>query len=385
MESSRSHTRVAETARADEIFQLLRDGRPRTRAGLAKHTGLARSTVAARVDALLERGLVKIVGTASSTGGRPSSQIAFNPDARVALAVDLGATHCRVAVTNLTGAILSSRRSDITIADGPEAVLGFVEDLGVDLLHEAGRTVRDLIGVGVGLPGPVEHSTGRPFMPPIMPGWDGFDVPARLRRSFDVPIAVDNDVNIMAFGERAVAWPDVADFLFVKVATGIGAGIIASGRLQRGAQGVAGDLGHIVLSSEAGSGRTLEDMVSGSAIASRLRERGLDAPDSRAVTALVRSGDPDVQAEVREAGRVLGGVLCNFICLMNPSVIVLGGGLAQGSEDLLAGVRELVYSQSTPLATGRLQISRSTTGEDAAIIGASLLAIESAMNGFAAL
>ncbi|MGE3812374.1 MAG: ROK family protein [Candidatus Nanopelagicales bacterium] len=372
----------AESLAGDQIFQILRDGEPRTRAGLSAITGLARSTVASRVDTLLELGLIKPIGPGASTGGRPSSQFAFNSGARIALAVDLGASHCRLAVTDLASGLLSSRRVELSIADGPDAVLGLVARLGHELLDEAGRPASDLVGVGVGLPGPVEHRTGRPSTPPIMPGWDGFDVPGRLGESFDVPILVDNDVNIMALGERATAWPEVDDLVFVKVATGVGAGVIAAGRLLRGSQGIAGDLGHMLVTGSgaaAQAGRTLEDVASGAGIARQLRATGLDVPDARAVAALVRAGSPAAIAAVRQAGRVLGEALCNVICLVNPSAIVLGGGLGLASEDMLAGVREVVYSLSMPLATARLQIGRSATGEDAGVIGASLLAIESAL------
>nr|BFE42959.1 hypothetical protein GCM10017547_08520 [Pseudarthrobacter oxydans] len=231
--------------RAGDIFQLLRDGRARTRAELAGITGLARSTVATRIDALISSGLVGPAGEATSSGGRPPSRFAFNPAARVVLAVDVGATHVALAVTDLGGSVLAERRVDQQVADGPEKVLGLVVREAAKLLASASRGVADLAGVGIGLPGPVEHDTGRPVKPPIMPGWDGFDVVRFVQRSLPVPVLVDNDVNIMALGERTAHWPDQDNFIFVKVATGIGAGIISSGQLQRGANGTAGDLGHV--------------------------------------------------------------------------------------------------------------------------------------------
>ncbi|HKU35923.1 MAG TPA: ROK family protein, partial [Paenarthrobacter sp.] len=160
-------------SRAGDLFQLLRDGQARTRAELALTTGLARSTVASRIDALISSGLVGPAGEASSSGGRPPSRFAFNPAARVVLAVDVGATHVIVAVTDLGGKILAERRLKQDVSDGPEAVLGRVISAGKELLAEAGRELGDLAGMGIGLPGPVEHDTGRPVKPPIMPGWDG--------------------------------------------------------------------------------------------------------------------------------------------------------------------------------------------------------------------
>jgi hypothetical protein len=230
-------------SRAGDLFQLLRDGKARTRAELALTTGLARSTVASRIDALIASGLVGPAGEATSSGGRPPSRFAFKPAARAVLAVDVGATHVIIAVTDLGGNILSERRLVQDVAEGPETVLGRLVTEATSLLAETGRTPEDLAGIGIGLPGPVEHATGMPVKPPIMPGWDGFDVVSYVQRSFPVPVLVDNDVNIMALGERTAHWPEHANFLFIKVATGIGAGIISNGELQRGANGTAGDLG----------------------------------------------------------------------------------------------------------------------------------------------
>ncbi len=168
-------------SRAGDLFQLLRDGKARTRAELALSTGLARSTVAARVDALMLSGLVGPAGEAVSSGGRPPSRFAFNPAARVVLAVDVGATHVIVAVTDLGGKVLGQRRAVLDIADGPKVVLDRVVTLGREVLAGAGRSLQELAGVGMGLPGPVEHSTGTPVKPPIMPGWDGFDVVQYIR------------------------------------------------------------------------------------------------------------------------------------------------------------------------------------------------------------
>ncbi|HWT32711.1 MAG TPA: ROK family protein, partial [Microbacterium sp.] len=228
---------------AGDVFQLFRDGRARTKAEIATLTGLARSTVAPRVDALLAAGLLRPAGEAASTGGRPPARVAFNPLAGLVLAIDLGATHATVAIADLAGSILASTTHGVDIAAGPEPVLDQVLAEGTELLRTAPKV--PLVGVGIGVPGPVEHSTGMPTNPPIMPGWDRFDVPAYVKRVFDVPVLVDNDVNILALGEQALSWPGVQDLVFVKVATGIGAGIISGGALQRGARGSAGDLGHV--------------------------------------------------------------------------------------------------------------------------------------------
>jgi predicted NBD/HSP70 family sugar kinase len=369
-----------------ELFQLLRDGRPRTRAELAAMTGLARSTVGLRLDALVALGLVGPFADAVSTGGRPPSRVALVPSARVVLGADFGAGHLNLVLTDLMGEALTGRRSLLDIADGPEASLATMVAEADALLAGLGRTRRDLIGVGIGLPGPVQFSTGRPVAPPIMPGWDGFDVPGWVRGHLDVPVLVDNDVNIMALGERSFAWPDVDHFLFVKVATGIGSGIISGGRLQRGAQGIAGDIGHVQVARGAGipchcgNVGCLEAVASGPAIAAALRREGRDVRGGAEVIDLVRAGDVDAIQAVRQAGRDIGEVLTACVNLINPSTIAVGGSMAQAGEHLIAGVREVVYSRSMPLATEHLSIVQSRSGEDAAVIGASMLAIHHALS-----
>ncbi|MGO4582782.1 ROK family transcriptional regulator [Arthrobacter sp. 2RAF6] len=364
-------------SRAGDLFQLLRDGQARTRAELALTTGLARSTVASRIDALMNSGLVGPAGEASSSGGRPPSRFAFNPAARVVLAVDVGATHVIVAVTDLGGTVLAERRLAQEVADGPDAVLGRVVAAGRELLAEAGRNLEDLAGIGIGLPGPVEHDTGRPVKPPIMPGWDGFDVVRYMQRSLPVPVLVDNDVNIMALGERTAFWPDHDNLLFIKIATGIGAGIISSGELQRGANGTAGDLGHVRVPRgddvlcRCGNYGCLEALASGPAIARQLQAQGLAATNGGEVLRLVAEGNLQAIQALRQAGRDVGDVLATVVNLLNPSMIVIGGSVGEAGEHLVAGIREVVYRRSLPLATSHLRIGISMAGDQAAILGAS--------------
>lgn len=343
---------------------------------------MARSTIAARVDVLMRLGLVAPSGGARSTGGRPPSLFALNPAARVVVGVDVGATHAIAAVTDLGGTVLGERQSALDIADGPEVVLGWVVSVIGELLAEAQRPEADLVAVGIGLPGPVEHSTGRPMNPPIMPGWDRYDVPAHVQRTYPVPVLIDNDVNIMALGERGAYLPDVDDLIFIKVATGIGAGIISGARLQRGAQGTAGDLGHVRVGTgdgvvcRCGNEGCLEAVAAGPALVSALMAKGLAVDSTGGVVKLVRGGDAFAVQEVRRAGRDIGEVVATIVNLMNPSVVVIGGRLADAGEHLLAGIREIVYQRSLPLATEHLQIVASRAGAQAGVLGAATMAVE---------
>jgi glucokinase len=369
-----------------ELFQLLRDGVPRTRAELAKASGLARSTVAARVDELMHRGLIRPVADAASTGGRPPSQFALNPGAKVVIGVDIGASHTTVAVADLAGTILAEQTGEIEVARGPETVLGWAVETGASLVRSLDLSRDRVAAVGVGVPGPVEYPTGRPVNPPIMPGWDQFDVPGWVQQHLEVPVLVDNDVNISALGERAFAWPNIDHMMFVKVATGIGAGIISHGRLLRGAQGTAGDIGHVRVARSAdvpcpcGNRGCLEALASGPAIARDLASRGFPASNGSDVVELVKQGNLDAIQAVRQAGRDLGEVLTTSVSLLNPSLIVIGGAMARVGEHLIAGVREVVYTRTTPLSSEHLTIAQSVTAGRAAVLGAAVLAVEHALS-----
>ena len=372
---------VAGIATPGAFLRLIRDGRAATRADLVQLTGLGRSTVSQRVDALISSGLVKESSEGSSTGGRPPGVLSFNRSAGVILAADLGATHSRIAATDLGGVVLSETAEAMDIGDGPEAVLDWLEKLFDSLLKKAGRSRADVRGIGVGVPGPVEFVTGRPVSPPIMPGWDGYPIPERFE-SFGVPVLVDNDVNAMAFGEHWSHWRDTDHLLFIKVGTGIGSGIIIDGAIHRGAQGAAGDIGHIRVSDDesvvcsCGNIGCVEAIAGGRALARQLSALGFEAKNSADVVKLVRSGNPEALRLIRQAGRLLGEVASSATNLLNPTVIVVGGDIAHAHEQLFAGIREIVYQRSLPLATRHLRIVRSELDDRAGTVGAAVMAIE---------
>ena len=364
-----------------ELLSLIRAGTAVTRADLARHTGLARSTVAQRVDALLASGLVLEAGDTPSTGGRPATMLAFNHQAGVVLVADLGATHARVAVTDLAGTTLAERAGDLDIALGPAEVLKWVSARFHELLDQTAHAPADVRGIGIGVPGPVEFDTGRPVNPPIMPGWDGFDIPGWFADRYGAPVLVDNDVNIMARGEHWVHWRRTPHLLFVKVGTGIGCGIVADGHIHRGARGAAGDIGHIRATGEdvicaCGNIGCLEAVAGGHALATRLAASGVEAQNSRDVVRLVHEGNVKATQMVRAAGRTLGEVLAGTVNFFNPAVIVIGGDIAEAHAQLLAGVREGIFSRSLPLATRDLRVVPCRLGDRAGITGAAITAIE---------
>lgn len=365
-----------------DLLQLIRSGRARTRGELGAMTGLARSTVAQRIDALKGTGLiVELDQAAPSTGGRPPSLLGFNANAGLVLAADLGVTHSRLSVSNLLAEPLIDTSEEIDINIGPEEVLSWVDRTFRDLLNRLGRPMTDVRGVGIGLPGPVDFAHGMAVNPPIMAGWHMFGVGEHCQEIFGVPVLVDNDVNIMALGEHWAMTRKVEDLIFVKVGTGIGSGLILDGALHRGATGAAGDMGHVRTTSDdvvcrCGNNGCLEATAGGWAIAAKLREKGLDASGARDVVQLVQEGNRDATRAVRAAGRLIGEVLASTVNLLNPAMIVVGGDLAKAEPQLLAGIREVVYQRSTTLSTTELQINLSTLGDHAGVTGAAAMIID---------
>ena len=364
------------------LFQLFRDGEPHTKAELADLTGLARSTISLRLDPLIELGLITPSAENSPTGGRPSSQLVMNEKAFVVAGVDFGASHAVASLADFSGKILVSIETKRPISDGPEVCLRWMINEISHLLEGQGLTKKDLLAIGIGLPGPVEHSTGKPASPPIMLGWDGFDVPARVNQEFSAKVLVDNDVNVMALGERHVTYPDVDNLIFLKAATGIGSGIISGGELQRGSQGTAGDIGHVRVSSggdvscHCGNFGCLEAVASAPAIIKKLVDDGLPIRNTSDLIDAVKRAKVEAIQAVRQAGRDIGEVLSTCVSLMNPAVIVIGGSLSSAGEHLIAGVREVVYGRSMPLASEHLTIVQSKAGHEGGIIGASVMAID---------
>jgi predicted NBD/HSP70 family sugar kinase len=369
---------------AGHVLSLVRSGLANTRPELARLTGISRSAVAMRVDTLAEAGLVVEDGSAESTGGRRATYLRFAHDSGIALVADLDVTVARLAVTDLAGGVMSASTLEHSMGVGPNEYLTWMVDQLRDLMAAAGHGPTEVRGVGIGLPGPVEHATGRPITPPSMPGWDGFSVAEPLQDTFRVPVVVDNDVNLMAWGEYTSLWRhEASNFLFIKVAeAGIGCGIVTAGRIHHGAQGSAGAIGHIRVSGyedvvcRCGNVGCLGAAVGGEALAKRLRERGHDVGNGQDVATLALTGDLDAVQEVRACGRALGEVTAGIVNFFNPEVIVVGGGVALAHEQLIAGLREVVYQRCLPLATRDLRLVPSHLGSGAGIAGASAMTLD---------
>jgi glucokinase-like ROK family protein len=387
---------VEDRIQAEIMHHVRAIDRPVSRSEMTDALGVSRSKISMEVGRLIEAGLLAEDGLAKSEGGRRSSLLRIPRTAGLIAAVDLGATSTDVALTTLGGELLVHRGEPGDIKDGPPSVLSRVKELLSELLSEQEANAHDILAIGVGVPGPVEHASGVLRSPPIMPGWDGFPISEAFAGEYEAPVFVDNDVNVMALGEhRDGLGKGEDDVLFVKIGTGIGGGIIADGHLQRGSQGCAGDIGHICVDPKGpvcscGNKGCLEAMAGAPAIAAKAEEcakEGLSpvlrkvfeergALTARDVGEAASFGDYHALQIIRESGRLVGQVLASLVSTLNPSLIVVGGGVANIGHSLLAEIRSAVYRRSLPLATRDLPIVLSELDREAGVTGASVLAAE---------
>ncbi|MFJ6845884.1 ROK family protein [Streptomyces griseoluteus] len=373
---------------AGDLLDLVRSGRAVTRGALQQMTGLSRATVGQRLDRLFRAGWLREGAGGpvdSPLGGRPAITLEFDGSHAVVLAADLDTRHARAALLTLTGEILAERAGTLVVEDGPETILDGLGRWFAGLLTETGHAPEAVCGIGLGVPGPVDSETGRVVQPPMMSGWDGYDIRGRLSRAFSehtgagaVPVLVDNDANLMAYGEQRTGYQDCRAFVLVKVSTGIGAGVVVDGALYRGVDGGAGDLGHIRVGTEAlcrcGSYGCLAAVASGGAVARRLTDAGVPAASGSDVRDLLAAGHPEAAALAREAGRRVGDVLATVVTLLNPGVLMIAGDLA--GTPFLTGVRELLYQRALPRSTAHLDVRTARLGERAGLIGAGALVVE---------
>jgi len=362
---------------AGQVLQLIRDGSCRTRKDLIEFTGLSRSTITERVDRLIDAGFIHESGVGTSGGGRPPSVLDIDATSRLMLVADLGASHARVALTDLAARSLAEEHTEMRIELGPDAVMSWVREAFQRLLDRAGRPAEQVCGIGLDLPGSVDHTSGRVIRSFLMPGWDGHPIGASLKESFDVPVLVENDANAMALGEWWSCWRQCESLILIKVSTGIGTGIVLGGRIYRGVEEAAGNIGHVRLHETddrvctCGSRGCVASVSSGFALATDLGQES-----SRDVVRLVQAGDPAAIARTQEGGRSLGIVLATAVSLLNPGVLVLAGDMAETREHYLTGIRESVYRRSLPYTTRNLEIVPSSLGDRAGIVGTAVLVME---------
>jgi predicted NBD/HSP70 family sugar kinase len=379
--------RVSGDVVAATIAKLIASGAASSKADLVRATGLARTTVDTALAGLHAAGAIRPYGFRQPEGrGRPAETLELDPSYGVVLVADCGAISARLAVYDLGQRLLADRLLDVRIDAGPDAVLARIVGSLLAMLDEL--RMRDVPRVAVmGVPGPVDSQHGTVVRPPIMPGWDGAPVARLLGEALGCEAMLENDVNLRALGEmRALDRVD-GPLLYVKVGTGIGGGLVMpDGQLLHGADGAAGDIGHVRVAGSTvvcvcGNVGCLEAVASLATITRELEpesEWGLEA--SSRVLARITARDPEAVQLVRERAVAVGEVVASLVHFVNPTRVVVGGSLAAVSDDLLAGIRSVVYQRALPLATRNLTLSPPQLGTDSGVAGGLVVGIERALD-----
>ncbi|BCW52214.1 ROK family protein [Arthrobacter sp. StoSoilB13] len=375
------------------IVNLVRTGEATTRPEIGRLTGLGRGVVTQRVDQAIQMGFLGDGEFGASSGGRAPRTLRFRSEQGRIIVCALGALHIRVGYAELDGDIIDQRHREWDIARGPAETLKAAMELLDDLLGSAAEL--PVWSVVVGVPGPVDFESGQPVAPPIMPGWNGSDIRTPFEERFDAPVWVDNDVNLLALGERARRRDAYADLIYCKIGSGIGAGLLSQGRIHRGANGAAGDIGHVrVPDSDAlcrcGKVGCLEAVAGGWALirdaelaikegatgplATSVEKGQPLSPEGIALAAI--SGDALAVRLLQRSARVVGESIAALVNMFNPGIIVIGGAMASAGEVYLAEVRQRVYELSLPLATRDLRILLSVNDEREPLRGGAELARE---------
>ena len=370
---------------AGDIYALIRSRRDITRAEIGQLTDLSRTAVSARVAALAARGLVIEHELAPSTGGRPAAFVSFNADAGIVLSAAIGRSRTRLAVCNLAGEILASTDIDQEPGLGPDDLMPDIIKRLDALLEDSGYREDRIYGVGVSLPGTVDQQHGGSLNSPIMSGWDGIPLPPYFAELTDAPVVLDNDANVIALAERRGDRQAYDDLLVLKASTGLGAGIIAGGVLQRGSVQAAGEFGHIKTPAavgvpcRCGDIGCLEAIAGGWALVRELKKGGRSVGHVRDVVELANSGDADARRMIRDSGRHVGEILAGAVNLLNPAVLVVAGDMSGAYDIFVAGLRETLYGNATALATRVLQIVPSTYGNRSGVIGSATMVLDSVL------
>ncbi len=369
-----------------------------TKNDLVALTDFSRSKIAGCVNSLLEKKILTKDGYSDNTGGRRSVLYTLNGKRGLLFGADIGATSIDLIITDLNRKVLARYSESALVSEGPQKVLDRVTGLFIELVEKHGLSNRPVLAFGVGVPGPVNFKEGMVVSPPIMPGWDQFPIVDYLNEQWpDTLIIIDNDVNIMALGEYTnQEGRDRKNIIFIKIGTGIGAGIISNGEIYRGSSGCAGDIGHICVDKNGpicpcGNRGCLEVLAGGAAIAERVMravregkspilrkylDKNSGKLTAKEVGAAAKEGDETSIEIIRESGRLIGEVLAVLVNFYNPGRIVIGGGVSKFGNLLLASIRQSVLKRSLPLATKDLPIVFSTIIDDAGVFGAINLALD---------
>jgi glucokinase-like ROK family protein len=366
-----------------------------SRDALSSQLNFSKTRANSVVAGLIEQGWLDEIGQRASSGGRRAETLQLHRGLGVLLCADLGATSVEVAALTPDLQVLARHGETVDVRTGPGIVLSRMRTLMREVLSRASIKPRQVIAIGIGVPGPVDFASGQLVEPPLMPQWDSYSIRDDLRADYDAPVWVDNDVNLMALGELWRLKRTLANFLVIKVGTGIGCGVVCHGEVYRGANGSAGDVGHICVDPDGprchcGNLGCVETMAAGPAIArdateaaqtgrsamlaERLAQQGELTPEDVGLAS--RAGDAAANAIVQGSGTLIGQMLASVVNFFNPSHVFVGGGVTRIGPLFLAALRQSVYHRSLALSTRHLEILYTPLGDQAGLIGAGVLALQ---------
>jgi predicted NBD/HSP70 family sugar kinase len=379
---------------ADSILRLIWQERTISRAEIARRANLSRSTVSEVVGALLPTGLVTEGGPGESLGGRRPILLHFKDDACCILGVEMGASHVAVALTDLRGRVLDWELRDHPVRTDPEGTLRRIVELcEASLASRRGAATR-LVGVGVAVPSPVDPLHPFALSEVVLPAWKGRSGLESLAERYGVPVMVDNDANLGALAEHWWgAGRGVADFAYVKVGTGVGSGHVIGGELYRGATGFAGEIGHLSIDPDGepcicGLRGCLVTHVGSPALVKRARTLLPEYPGSllegievtmTSIEAAALAADPLALRVTREAAETLGIAVAGMLNLMNPALVVVGGGITGLGDRFLEPLRETVRMRTRVSSVAGASIVMSDLGPQSVAVGAASLVLKEAL------
>ncbi len=372
-----------------------------SRIELSRELGLTRAAITAIVGDLIKAGLVRETNGQFSRGRRAIA-LEINPQGGLVVGVDIGATHVTLVLADYLAHVMDEVEASLDIFQGPQVCLPFVDQFLRSWLNELGINLAQITAIGVGVPGPIVTDAGMVSGPPIMPGWDLFPIREWLEKAWGCPVTLGNDAEFGALGEWAFgAGRGVDNLVYIKVGTGIGAGLLIDGQIYRGTTGCAGEIGHVTIEENGplctcGNRGCLEALAGGRAIAQKaifaikagarttLSElQSVEAISAMDVIAAARKGDHLSQKLVQEAGYYLGTALANLINLFNPTKIVIGGGVAQVGDLLLDPVRKVAKQRSLKVASQAVTITSAVLGKRSSAMGAVAQAISLSLHQLA--
>ena len=366
-------------ANLERVVRAVRLAGSLTQAEIARTTGLSAATVSNIVRELRDNGTVQV--TPTSSGGRRARSVALSGDAGIVVGVDFGHSHLRVAVGNLAHQVLAEQSEPIDVDASAAEGFDRAEQLVGRLVESTGIGRDKVLGVGLGVPGPIDVESGTLGSTAILPGWSGTNPRQELAGRLGVPVQVDNDANLGALGELVWgAGRGVRDLAYIKVASGVGAGLVVDGRIYRGPGGTAGEIGHITLDEagpvcRCGNRGCLETFTAARYVLELLRGSHGDQLTIPKMVQLGREGDPGCRRVIGDVGRHIGMGVASLCNLLNPSRVVLGGDLAEAGELVLGPIRESVSRYAIPSAAQRLSVMPGALGARAEVLGALALVL----------